>query len=201
MIIYRIFNIIYRHPLVFRLSKLYPIEANALKVMHKFTDEVIQKRRAELLADGGDNNDVIDDTMASDDVGIRKKRALLDILLQSNIDDKPLSNLDIREEVDNFMFAGHDTTTSATTFCLYNLAKHPEWQQKCVDEVRNVFGTDGQTPATLSKLNQLSVLEAVIKETMRLFPTVPLISRLAPDDVQLSKIQFQSIIFSKNYQI
>lgn len=75
--------------------------------MHNFTDDVIQKRRADLLTDGSDNNgnSGTDDLNAGDDVGIRKKRALLDILLQSTIDDKPLNDLDIREETDGFMFA------------------------------------------------------------------------------------------------
>lgn len=108
MILYRVFNIIYRNPLVFKLSKLYKIESNALQVMHQFTDDVIRKRRTELLIDKGDNNsnnDGGDDAITGDDIGMRKKRALLDILLHSTIDDKPLTDLDIREEVDNFMFA------------------------------------------------------------------------------------------------
>lgn len=111
MILYRVFNIIYRHPLVFKLSKLYAIESNALHVMHQFTDDVIRKRRSELITntENGDNGKSVEDdsdaNTAGDDVGIRKKRALLDILLHSTIDEKPLTDLDIREEVDNFMFA------------------------------------------------------------------------------------------------
>lgn len=98
VILYRVFNIIYKHPLVFKLSKLYPIQANAVEVMHKFSDDVIQKRRADLLTDGSESSEA-DDTNAGDDVGIRKKRALLDILLHSTIDDKPMNDDDIREEV------------------------------------------------------------------------------------------------------
>lgn len=107
MILYRVFNIIYRHPLVFKLSKLYAIESHALQVMHQFTDDVIRKRRSELLTDNADNGnkDEDDAITTGDDVGMRKKRALLDILLHSTIDEKPLTDLDIREEVDNFMFA------------------------------------------------------------------------------------------------
>ena len=75
-------------------------------MMHQLTDNVIQKRREELLADKGDRgSNKEDDAINGDDFGIRKKRALLDILLHSTIEDKPLTDLDIREEVDNFMFA------------------------------------------------------------------------------------------------
>lgn len=106
VVLYRVFNVIYRNPLVFKLSKMQKIEANALQVMHQFTDDVIRKRRSELLTGGDESVDNDgDDATTGNDIGIRKKRALLDILLHSTIDDKPLTDLDIREEVDNFMFA------------------------------------------------------------------------------------------------
>lgn len=51
-----------------------------------------------------------------------------------------LSNEEIAAEVDTFMFAGHDTTASVLSFLLYNLAIHPEVQEKCRNEVINVTG-------------------------------------------------------------
>lgn len=81
---------------------------------------------------------------------------------------------------------GHDTTTSAITFCLYEIAKHPDVQQRCFDEIREVFA-DKNEPATLSHLNKLSYIELVLKETLRLFPSVPIIGRRVNEDVQLSK--------------
>lgn len=91
-----------RHPLLYIFSKLRKTEADALQVLHGFADDVIRKRRQELMGNAikpGNN-----DENGADDVGIRKKRALLDILLYSSIDGKPLSDGDIREEVDTFMF-------------------------------------------------------------------------------------------------
>lgn len=117
-----------------------------------------------------------------------KKLALLDVLLQATVDGEPLSNLDIREEVDTFMFAGQDTTTSAIAFCLYNLAKHPEIQNKVRDEVRTVFGDDVEKPMTPNELKELNYLELVIKETLRMYPSVPLFGREAQEDVTISEI-------------
>lgn len=82
---------------------------------------------------------------------------------------------------------GHDTTTSGITFCLYNIAKHPEVQEKCFKEIRTVFGNDKTAPTTLSQLNDLHYLEMVIKETLRLFPSVPFIGRFALEDIELCK--------------
>lgn len=104
----------------------------------------------------------------------KRKLALLDVLLHSTIDGQPLSNMDIREEVDTFMFEGHDTTTSAIAFCLYELARNPQVQRKACDEIKIVIGDDVNKAITLKDLNDLQYLELVIKETLRLFPSVPM---------------------------
>lgn len=68
---------------------------NCLHVLHNFSNSIILKRRDELLKNYGKSDDGVDQG---------KRMALLDILLKSTIDGKPLSNEDIREEVDTFMF-------------------------------------------------------------------------------------------------
>ena len=55
---------------------------------------------------------------------------------------------EIRAEVDTFMFEGHDTTGCAIPWLLYNLAKHPEYQQKCRDEVEALFKEKGDDKLT-----------------------------------------------------
>lgn len=71
---------------------------------------------------------------------------------------------------------------------MYNMAKYPEVQQKCFNEAVNVFGpASTEQPVTLSLLNQLSYLEFTIKESLRLFPPLPLIGRQAMEDIKLSK--------------
>lgn len=67
---------------------------NALKILHGFTDKVISERRNKLL-EGNVSRNICDKTTTNN--------TLLDILLQSTIDGKPLTDLDIREEVDTFM--------------------------------------------------------------------------------------------------
>ena len=114
--------------------------------------------------------------------------ALLDVLLQATTpDSKPLSNEDIREEVETFMFEGHDTTTSGISFCLYTISRHPEVQAKLFAEIRQVIGDDTAKPVTQRDLQDLKYLDCVIKETMRMYPPVPIIGRYFKEDAEISK--------------
>lgn len=131
-----------------------------IEKLHSFTESVINERKLKSL-----ENFV-------DDFGSKKKLAFLDLLLQSRVDGKPLDDEGIREEVDTFMFEGHDTTTSGIAFALLNLAKNPKIQDRVLDECRVVLG-DKKT-ATMQDLNQLNYLEKFIKESFRLFPPVSL---------------------------
>lgn len=98
-------DFILRIPLFYQFSKLATREVAALRVLHGFTDDVITKRRRELLAIKINNIESGSlDEKENEAIGIRKRYALLDLLLQSTIDGNPLTDLEIREEVDTFMF-------------------------------------------------------------------------------------------------
>ena len=176
------FDILYRFDLTYQFTKLARDEKQALAILHGFTEKIIIQRREELLK--SQDKKV---TPELDDVGTKRKMAFLDILLQSEIDGKPLTNLDIREEVDTFMFEGHDTTSSAIIFCFYNLSLYPECQQKCFEEIQQVFGTDKTKPVTYEDLNKLHYVELCIKETLRMFPSVPLLGRKVTEECEISE--------------
>lgn len=161
---------------------MYQREQKALQVLHGFTDSVIRSRRNELDKINSMNGNYVPD---ADIVGSKRKMALLDLLLQSNVDGQMLSDVDIREEVDTFMFGGHDTTSSAISFILYNLAKHPDVQRKVYEEVCNQFG-DSHERVTLKDLNSLRYLDLVIKESLRLYPIVPYFGRKLREDVTVN---------------
>lgn len=118
-------------------------------------------------------------------MGQKKRMAFLDVLLQATVDGKPLTQEDIREEVDTFMFEGHDTTTSGISYCLYLLSRHAHIQQKVYEEVIQVLGPDKNKPITMRNLLELKYLEAVIKETLRMYPSVPIIARKCLQDIQI----------------
>ncbi|XP_053692133.1 probable cytochrome P450 4d14 [Sabethes cyaneus] len=182
----RMFNRFYFSDFIFRFSKFYPTYGRCLKTIQNFTLSIIEKRRKTLQQNAAEDGQ--QPPQGNDDLGSKPKMALLDILLQTNIDGRPLTDEEIREEVDTFMFAGHDTTASAITFLLYTLAKHPDVQQKVYEEIIAVLGdssSSGETPLNISTLNDLKYLDLVIKESLRLFPPVPFITRTALKEVDL----------------
>ncbi|XP_059612224.1 cytochrome P450 4d10 [Phlebotomus argentipes] len=183
----RMFDFLLRPEPFFKMSKSATQEKKAIKVLHDFTDRVIVARRNELLQQNGKHDENRNSHVGDESLGIKKKMAFLDVLLQSTVDGKPLTNMDIREEVDTFMFEGHDTTTSGISFLLYNIALYPEVQKKVVDELQDVFGNDTRVP-TISDLNNLQYMDLVIKETMRLFPSVPIIGREAQTEAKLNDL-------------
>lgn len=99
----RMFNTLYQNDWVFSLTKFGDSFKKGIAIVREFTDSIIVKRRNELIKENEAKQNGI--SIEEDSDVPKKKMALLDILLQSEIDGQPLTNEDIREEVDTFMFA------------------------------------------------------------------------------------------------
>ncbi|EWG42531.1 hypothetical protein FVEG_04308 [Fusarium verticillioides 7600] len=68
--------------------------------------------------------------------------------------------------------AGSDTTSTTMTCALFELARHPQVYQKLQNEV-DEFMKQGDSPHSHSALAKLKYLQAIIDETMRLYPAIP----------------------------
>uniref|UniRef100_A0A034W6F3 Cytochrome P450 4e2 n=1 Tax=Bactrocera dorsalis TaxID=27457 RepID=A0A034W6F3_BACDO len=164
----RAFHPLKRSNLLYRFAPDYPKYCKVLKTLQDFTNEVITKRRETLKLETmeGEENEFS-----------RKKQAFLDTLLSSTIDGKPLTQEEIYEEVSTFMFEGHDTTTSAVAFTVYLLAMHPEIQRKVYAEQKQLLGDNFKDEATFQQIADMQYLDMVIKESLRLYPSVPIVAR------------------------
>ncbi|CAH1975505.1 unnamed protein product [Acanthoscelides obtectus] len=176
ILIARMFSPLGRNNWTYKLTSNYYKEKKHLNVLHSRTKSVVQARRKEAL-------DQSKQDTGDEDIDRKKKLAFLDSLLLATIDGRPLTDDEIREEVDTFMFAGHDTTASAISFCIYLLMQNPEVQAKAFKEQKTIFG--GTIPKTVTHrdLQEMKYLECVIKETLRIYPSVPLISRVTDSDI------------------
>ncbi|PNP82923.1 hypothetical protein FNYG_03801 [Fusarium nygamai] len=127
---------------------------------------MIQEKKTAILEKGDDHFDV------------------LSLLIKSgNFSDEAL-----KDQLLTFLAAGHETTSSAITWACYLLTKHPEYQAKLREEVRNSLPEDLATNPTVDLagiLEQLPYLNGVMHETLRLYPTVPLTMRQAIRDTRI----------------
>jgi cytochrome P450 len=95
---------------------------------------------------------------------------------------QPMSDEQLLDNVVTFLFAGHETTARALTWTLYLIARAPEWESRIVDEVGQVAG---QSPITAAHIDRLKIVSQVLKESMRLYPPVPILTRIAKRDVEI----------------
>ncbi|XP_029660937.1 cytochrome P450 4C1-like [Formica exsecta] len=151
-----------------------------VNIIHTFTKEVIRKKK--IARQSGNRSTKSENEDDELDIGKRRRKAFLDLLLDQNEkDETPLTDDELRAQVDTFMFEGHDTTAVAITWTLFNNLEH---QEKVHEELEEVF-KDSKTPASVKELSQLKYLERIIKETLRIFPSVPIITRKLVEDVKI----------------
>uniref|UniRef100_A0A2K6GXV0 Cytochrome P450 family 4 subfamily F member 156, pseudo n=1 Tax=Propithecus coquereli TaxID=379532 RepID=A0A2K6GXV0_PROCO len=152
----------------------------ACELVHNFTVPVIQEWRRTLATQGVD-----------DFLKIKTRSKTLDfidvLLLAKDEDGKGLSDEDIRAEADTFLVAdeGHDTMASGISWVLYNLARHPEHQERCRQEVQELLRDREPKEIEWEDLAQLPFLTMCIKESLRLYPPSPTISHYCAQDVVL----------------
>uniref|UniRef100_A0A672ZQI4 Cholesterol 24-hydroxylase n=1 Tax=Sphaeramia orbicularis TaxID=375764 RepID=A0A672ZQI4_9TELE len=92
--------------------------------------------------------------------------------------------------VDNFVtffIAGQETTANQLAFCVMELGRHPEIMEKVKKEVDDVIGM--KMDIRYEDLGQLTYLSQVLKETLRLYSTVPGTSRDILEDMVIDGIR------------
>ncbi|KAF8800660.1 p450-domain-containing protein [Phlegmacium glaucopus] len=109
------------------------------------------------------------------------RKDILSLLLQANamqdIPEAPMYLLNILAEFTTFLIAGHETASIAMAWALYALTHNKQAQRKFRQEVSNLL-TDNPT---IGDLNGLPYLDAVVHETLRLYPPVSSTIRAAQE--------------------
>ena len=105
------------------------------------------------------------------------------LLLAQDEDGNSMSNQEVRNEALTLVLAGHETTANTLTWTVHLLSLYPKIAKALQAEVDSVIGN--RRP-TLADLKQLPVTEAVIKESMRIYPPVWSVARQARQQTTLS---------------
>ncbi|XP_021748108.1 cytochrome P450 704C1-like [Chenopodium quinoa] len=118
------------------------------------------------------------------EIQIKKDDILSRFLELKNTDSKYL-----RDIILNFVIAGKDTTASTLSWFIYMLCKHQNIQEKVAEEVRKFTKMEGggkfsEFAASLTEesLERMQYLHAALTETLRLYPAVPVDSKMCFSD-------------------
>ncbi|XP_075217292.1 cytochrome P450 4c3 isoform X2 [Lycorma delicatula] len=175
--------------LLFRFSNLYKRHENCIKILHNASNKVIREKKEEVQKQKEKKTNKQDNNVTEDDSSVfgRKKRlAFLDLLIEASKGGTVLTNEDIREEVDTFLFEGHDTTSAGLCWLLFLLASNQKIQDKVASELKDIFG-DSNRSFTMKDLHEMKYLDCCIKEALRLYPSVPFLARTLQEDIKLGK--------------
>ncbi|CDO75067.1 hypothetical protein BN946_scf184605.g8 [Trametes cinnabarina] len=148
----------------------------ARKVMAEFAGQLIDDKRRELADEG-----------SLDTKRRRHKHGdFLTLVVEANMGatippSQQLSDETIIDECTTFLPAGHDTTAITLAWFTYNLARYPDVQEKLRKELFTI-GTD--TP-TIEQLSSLRYLDNVLREVVRLHPSIPSSLRMSMVDDML----------------
>ncbi|PCH40528.1 cytochrome P450 [Wolfiporia cocos MD-104 SS10] len=117
---------------------------------------------------------------------IGQGKDIMSILMKANMeasDEDKLSEHEIISQMSTLMFAATDTTSNTLCRILYLLATHQDIQQDLREELIAAGAADN---LSYDELNKLPLLDAVCRETIRLYPTVTNSTRMPIQDTTLS---------------
>ncbi|MFL5804869.1 MAG: bifunctional cytochrome P450/NADPH--P450 reductase [Roseiflexaceae bacterium] len=123
-----------------------------VRLMHQISDELIAERKKH--GDPVEKKDILSTMLHATDPQTGER----------------LSDENVRYQMVTFLVAGHETTSGLLSFAIYELLRHPELLARARAEVERVL--DNNTPR-FEHLAQLTYLDQILKESLRLWPTAP----------------------------
>ncbi|KAI5123104.1 hypothetical protein M0805_001460 [Coniferiporia weirii] len=170
-------------PPAFRRKILELCPFDIVKKLTYISDIMCQSAR-EILNEKKQALETGDETVINGRVG--KGKDIMSVLLKANAEasaEDRIPESELLGHMGTFIAAGHDTTTSALSRTLHQIALYPDVQSKLRQEVTNARQKHGDL--NYDTLMGLPYLDAVCRETLRVFPPVPQLNRITKDDIVL----------------
>ncbi|XP_026729502.1 cytochrome P450 4C1-like [Trichoplusia ni] len=164
---------------LYKISYLKQKQDALMKIISDISISIIKQRKLEQKQNRALNYEHLS---TSD-----KFKPLLDQLLELADTKDAFTDDEIAEHLNTMVTAAYDTTAKALYFILILLGSHQDVQTRIFQELHEVLGAELAQDRNLNKhdLQGLVYLEAVIKESLRLYPPAPRIARYLNVDVKL----------------
>lgn len=149
-----------------------------------------------------ENNRIIKEIIEERKTSKEEINDLLNMLLETRYEDtgESMSIEQLIDEIKVLFIAGHETTANALTFTLHLLGSNPEVQQKVLDEIIEI---ESQTENIIEQLQKMTYTNAVLNESMRLYPPAWITDRqnLEDDSLAQFKIKKDTLIGVSFYEL
>lgn len=155
---------------LYHLTEAATKELKQKSVLEDFTKNMIAQRRKHLE---NPNN---------------QQRCLVDFMIKISEKNPEFTEEDIINEANTFMLAGQDSVGASVAFTLTLLAQNPHDQEKCLRELDQIFANRDKRSPTMADLREMKYLEQCIKESLRLYPSVPILARTVGEDINMGGI-------------
>ncbi|KAF8579966.1 cytochrome P450 [Ramaria rubella] len=133
---------------------------------------------------------VVDTQTSNHQAGRETGKDVMSILIRANMSEDPktrLSEEELKAQLTTLMFAGYETSASTVAWGLYELSRHPKFQDQIREEIKQTriqAAQRGDGELTVADLDSMKYLLAFMKETLRFHPIITLLIReAARDDV------------------
>ncbi|XP_022827531.1 cytochrome P450 4C1-like isoform X2 [Spodoptera litura] len=163
-------------PFIYKRTAWKKKEDDLIRDLKNMINTVIQKRRFDLKANNFVTNNGVDSITG-------RFKPVLDLLLHLADGEHAFTDDEIKEHLDTIVIASYDTTSTVLQTILLVLGTYPEVQERVYNEVQEVF--QNSEDLSMLDLSKLVYLEAVIKEVLRVYSTVPIVSRKLDTDIVL----------------
>jgi cytochrome P450 len=125
---------------------------------------------------------IVEEIIEAGQQGMKSENTLLYRLLATRNESNPMTRMNleqIRNEAVVILMAGHETTANSLAWAIYLISQYPQVEKKLLDELKSVL--KGKT-AEYGDLARLKYTRAIFEEAMRLYPPVPVLSRVALEE-------------------
>ncbi|SFD24478.1 cytochrome P450 [Flavobacterium phragmitis] len=132
-----------------------------------------------------ENNNIIREIIEVRNASKEEFNDLLNMLLETRYEDtgEGMSVEQLIDEIKILFIAGHETTANALTFTLYLLGNNPEVQQQVLEEILMI---ESETDNVVEQLQKMTYTNAVLNESMRLYPPAWITDRQNVEDDTLA---------------
>ncbi|NXB22397.1 CP3AL protein, partial [Rhagologus leucostigma] len=105
---------------------------------------------------------------------------------EANHSYKALTDIEVLAQAFIFIFAGYEPTSNSLSFLAYELAIHPDVQQKLIQEIDTAL--PNKAPLTYDVIMKLEYLDMAVNETLRMYPLGGRIERSCKKDVEINGV-------------